>query len=258
VAAGDLDARVPLPARENEAAQLARDVNQMIARLSALLSNHRVFIAHAAHELRSPLTSLYGELSHALRKSRSAEEYKQAIAEALDATKRLMSLAEDLLALARLADRDLEPAQQLELAALVERAAKSLSAESAQRGVAIEIAGRAGKIAGRPLDLERLLRNLLENALRHAPAGSRVVVTLERDQEQRVRVLNRGGPIPEPDRERIFEPFVRGAYASADGHPGAGLGLAIARQIAVGHGGRLALSAPQGDVVEFVLSLPAG
>ncbi len=258
VADGDLDARVALPAREDEVAQLGRDVNQMIARLSALLSNHQVFIAHAAHELRSPLTALYGELSHALRKSRSAEEYEQAIKEALDATKRLMALTEDLLALARLADQDVGEVQQVELGTLVERAARSLAAESQQRAVPIEIVGSLGRVAGRPLDLERLLRNLLENALRHAPLGSPVRVVLEGGREQRVRVTNRGGPIPEPDRERIFEPFWRGAYASADGHPGAGLGLAIARQIAVGHGGRLALAAPEGDAVEFVLSLPAG
>ncbi|HEX5656451.1 MAG TPA: ATP-binding protein [Polyangiales bacterium] len=258
VADGDLDARVRLSARDDEVAQLGRDVNQMIAQLSALLSNHQVFIAHAAHELRSPLTALYGELSHALRKSRSADEYEQAIEEALDATKRLMALAEDLLALARLADRDVEPPQKVELGALVEHLSRTLTAESQQRGVPIEIEGQAGAVAGRPLDLERLLRNLLENALRHAPQGSPVRVVLEGGPERRVRVANRGGPIPESDRERIFEPFWRGAYASADGHPGAGLGLAIARQIAVGHGGQLALAAPEGDAVEFVLSLPPG
>jgi two-component system heavy metal sensor histidine kinase CusS len=258
VADGDLDARVKLPAREDEVAQLGRDVNQMIARLSALLSNHQLFIAHAAHELRSPLTTLYGELSHAVRKSRSAEEYKQAIEEALDATKRLMALAEDLLALARLADRDVELTQELELGALVQRAARSLAAEAQQRSIPIEIEGQAGLVTGHALDLERLLRNLLENALRHAPPGSPVRVKLEAGPEQRVRVANRGGPIPEGERERIFEPFWRGAYAAADGHPGAGLGLAIARQIAVGHGGQLALAAPAGDAVEFVLSLPTG
>jgi two-component system OmpR family sensor kinase len=258
VAAGDLDARVRLPGRDDEVTQLGRDVNQMIARLSALLGNHQVFIAHAAHELRSPLTALYGELSHAVRKSRSAEEYKQAIDEALDATKRLMALAEDLLALARLADQDLEHEAQVELLPLLQRAVKALAADAQQRQVQIEIEGQLGAVSGRPLDLERLLRNLLENALRHAPQGSPVRVTLASGREQVVRVGNRGGPIPEPDRERIFEPFWRGAYASAEGHPGAGLGLAIARQIAVGHGGQLTLAAPEGDAVEFVLRLPSG
>jgi two-component system, OmpR family, sensor kinase len=258
VAAGDLDARVPVHAREDEVAQLGRDVNQMITQLSALLSNHQVFIAHAAHELRSPLTALYGELSHALRRSRGADEYKQAIEEALDATKRLMALAEDLLALARLADRDVEPEQRVELATLVERVTRALAAESQERGVPFEVTGQAGTVVGRALDLERLLRNLLENALRHAPQGSPVRVVLEGGREQRVRVANRGASIPDEDRERVFEPFWRGAYASAEGHPGAGLGLAIARQIAVGHGGQLALATASGDDVEFVLRLPTG
>jgi two-component system OmpR family sensor kinase len=256
VAGGDLDARVPLPAHDDEVAQLARDVNQMIARLSALLSTHRVFIAHAAHELRSPLTALYGELSHALRKSRDAEAYHAAIEEALDATKRLMALAEDLLALARLADAEHEPVERVELGELVQRAARTMAPEARAREVAIEVDGRAGFVRGRALDLERLLRNLLENALRHAPRGTPVRVTLETGREQRVRVLNQGGPIPGEDRERIFEPFVRGAYANVDGHPGSGLGLAIARQIAVGHGGQLVLAEADGQAVEFVLSLP--
>jgi two-component system, OmpR family, sensor kinase len=257
VADGDLSARVALPARDDEVAQLARDVNQMIARLSALLSTHQVFIAHAAHELRSPLTALYGELSHALRRSRSVDEYKQAIEEALDATRRLMALAEDLLALARLGDADREPNQQVELGALVERAARSLASQAEALAVPIHIEGHSGVVRGRPLDLERLLRNLLENALRHAPRGSPVRVVLEAGHDRRVRVANQGGPIPDSERERIFEPFVRGAYASAQGHTGAGLGLAIARQIAVGHGGQLALAAERGEAVEFVLSLPA-
>src|SRR6185295_9680135 len=82
--------------------RLARDVDDMVGRLAELLSAQRVFIAHAAHELRSPLTALYGELALALRRSRDADAYRDAIRSALESTKELTGLAEDLLAVARL------------------------------------------------------------------------------------------------------------------------------------------------------------
>lgn len=257
VARGDLSARVPLAGRDDEVKQLARDVNQMIERLSALLSAHKSFVAHAAHELRSPLTALYGELSHALRRARSADAYQSAIEEALDATKRLMTLAEDLLTLARLSGDDEQPAARVDLNQTLRRAQRLLEGEAQARQVAIEISGRAGAVAGDALDLERLLRNLLENAVRHCPAGQAVRVQLESGAEQVVRVANQGS-IAQEERERIFEPFARGAYASVEGRPGVGLGLAIARQIAGRHRGALELS-PQGQDawVEFVLRLPS-
>src|SRR6187551_1248557 len=111
VAAGDLSARVGVaPAgaaagsrsAAGDEVRLVMDVDDMIDRLSGLLSAQRVFIAHAAHELRSPLSALYGELALALRRSRDADEYRAAIREALDSTRQLKGLAEDLLAVARL------------------------------------------------------------------------------------------------------------------------------------------------------------
>ena len=111
VAAGDLSARVgaaragaaaAAQAAAGDEVRLVMDVDDMIDRLAGLLSAQRVFIAHAAHELRSPLTALYGELALALRRSRDADEYRAAIREALDSTRQLKGLAEDLLAVARL------------------------------------------------------------------------------------------------------------------------------------------------------------
>lgn len=257
VAGGDLSARVGFAGGDDEVAQLAHDVNHMIARLSELLLAHQSFIANAAHELRSPLTALYGELSHALRRPRDADDYRRAIAEALDATRRLMVLAEDLLTLARLSEDDEGPPALLSLEEPLRKAASFVASEAAARKVEIEIAGECGEVLGRALDLERLLRNLFENAVRHGPEGRPVRVQLEAGEEQVVRVRNEGA-IAQDDRERIFEPFARGAYASVDGRPGVGLGLAIARQIAGKHRGRLELApASEGSGVEFVLRIPS-
>lgn len=256
VASGELSARVRLDESDEEVAQLARDVNHMIAQLGALMMSHQLFVANAAHELRSPLTSLYGELSHALRRSREAEAYRSAIEEALDSTKRLMALAEDLLALARLSEAGDEEYELVELRVVVERAVKWTRAEALQRQVEFEIAELHGFLRGRPLDLERLFRNLLENAVRYSPVAATVKVQALLGSEHVVTISNRSAPIPEADRQRLFEPFCRGAYANAEDRPGAGLGLPIARQIAWAHGGSIEWAAAGEGLVAFQVTLP--
>ncbi|NVL83830.1 histidine kinase dimerization/phospho-acceptor domain-containing protein, partial [Escherichia coli] len=89
VAAGDLGARTALRSGDEEVVQLAHDVDEMVRRLEILVEGQQRFIAHAAHELRSPLTALYGELQLAVRRSRSADEYRATIEEALDSARRL-------------------------------------------------------------------------------------------------------------------------------------------------------------------------
>jgi two-component system heavy metal sensor histidine kinase CusS len=101
VAAGDFDARIRMLSGDREVMQLAQDIDAMIDHLGVLIGLQQRFIANAAHELRSPLTTLYGELSHALRRSREPAEYERAIQEALGATQRLRRLTDDLLAVAR-------------------------------------------------------------------------------------------------------------------------------------------------------------
>lgn len=258
VALGDRTARVPESGQDAELRQLARDVNHMIDRLDELLSSHQVFIAHAAHELRSPLTALYGELSHGLRRERDNAAYRQVIEEALDSTQRLRTLTEDLLALARLSsDAEDEEREVVWLDQLLQRMIHAMLREAEQRAVRIELRREPACVSGRPLDLERLFRNLLENAIRHAPPESVVEVELRAGREHAVHVINQGPPIPIPDPERIFEPFVRGPNENAEGRAGSGLGLAIARRIALGHGGHLSLSASRSTGVELVVKLPA-
>lgn len=257
VAEGDHSARVVVAERDPEVQQLAQDVNHMIVRLSSLLASHRLFVAHAAHELRSPLTALYGELSHALRRSRDSASYREAIEEALASTKRLMTLAEDLLTLARLSGESEEPGEWFSLDEVLARASKLLEAEMHEAQVELAVHGRLGDFFGRPLDLERLLRNLLENAVRHALPGSLIEVRATLTGDERVlRVRNRGLPIPPDERERVFEPFVRGSHENARDVPGTGLGLAIARQIALAHAGSLELGPYEAEATELVLRLP--
>jgi two-component system OmpR family sensor kinase len=250
VASGDLTARVSPQASAPEAAQLAEDVNRMIDRLSALLSSQKEFIAYAAHELRSPLTTLYGELSLALRRPRDAPAYRASIEEALDSAARLKALAEDLLVLARAgAEVDATPDEVVPRALLeeVRRAATRLGDD---RGVTLEIRGESRTVRGRTRDLERLLRNLVENAIRHSPAGGKVEIVVGDDGDAvTVTIADQGPGVPERDRARIFEPFYRGPLAEGDDLSGFGLGLTIARKIARAQGAisswsRIARAAP--------------
>jgi two-component system heavy metal sensor histidine kinase CusS len=260
VAAGDLSARVGRRGPDREIAQLGHDIDEMIERLSLLVASQQRFIAHAAHELRSPLTTLYGELSLALRKDREAEAYRKAIVEALASTKQLKDLAEDLLALARLGAGPAEVPAHVSLLALAHEAASASAWVATPRQVVIQVSGQEAMVAGQPRDLLRLLRNLLENAARHATPSGRVTVEVQHDGSYAtVTVMDDGVGVQPQDRERLFEPFFRGNEDRAGGEGGAGLGLAIAAEIARLHGGSVQLLASdQGATFAVRLPLAGG
>lgn len=249
VAQGELSARVPVPpipelGRQDEIISLATDLNHMVDRLAALRAAEQRFVSHAAHELRSPLAALRGELELALRHPRSEADYQDAIREALDSTNRLIALAEDLLALARVGARGPGEESCASLGQVVEQAVRAsrVRAGAEQR---VEVQVEDAQVPGRAADLSRMVRNLIDNALAHAPAGTSVRVTAGRVEDHAEIAVEDAGPgVPEPIRERIFDPFFRGEREA--GEPGAGLGLSIAREIACVHGGDLTLRCEPG------------
>jgi two-component system, OmpR family, sensor kinase len=246
VARGELDARVALRTTDDETAQLAEDIDRMIDRLETLVGSQQRFVAHAAHELRSPLTALYGELQLALRRERTPEEYKDAIGQAIGSAKRLITLAEDLLALARLgADPDdRKRDDDLDAHELVESAIAWAQGGATARNVTFEVEGDCGSFSGRRIDLERMVRNLVDNAVRHTPEGGVVRIVLrDVDGVLHIEVTDAGPGVSAADRERIFEPFFRSDGARSE-ESGSGLGLSIAREIARAHGGDIVLSEP--------------
>ena len=257
VAGGDLGARVALTAGDDEVVQLARDVDEMVLRLAILVEGQQRFVAHAAHELRSPLTALYGELQLALRRSRSADEYRSAIEEALDSARRLKALAEDLLALARLGAEREPPHTPVALDEVARNAATWVAQEAARRNVVLAIDTDSSTVLGHAIDLERLLRNLLDNAVRHCPEGGHVRLEAKSEGDMvHLSVVDDGPGVPLEDRDRVFDPFFRAATERRDG--GSGLGLAIVREIARVHGGDVTVEAgPGGKGARFRARLPA-
>ncbi len=258
VADGDLAARVETLSNDADVVALTRDVNHMISRVETLVTSQRRFVAHAAHELRSPLTALYGELQLASRKERSVEEYRSAIAEALNASRRLKTLTEELLVLARLGTQAQPESGDVGLRDVVDDAIAQIAQEAASKGVAVEVQAEPVVVRGRRGDLVRLVRNLIENAVAHSDPGLTVTVTVRQagTDEAEVRVADEGSGVPEADRERIFEPFFRAAEDRERVGPGAGLGLAIAREIARTHAGELRLAPAAASGAVFVARLP--
>jgi two-component system OmpR family sensor kinase len=264
VSRGELSARVNTvaPLASSEIHGLARSLNTMVERLSELISAERRFISYAAHELRSPLTGLKGELELALRRPRTVEGYQASLRAALHDTQRLITMAEDLLTMARLQVSDAPAAPvDVELRSLVDDAVRDSRARITS-DVHVQIAVPELRLRARPHDLSRLLRNLLDNALIHAPQDSAVRITARATTDSRgaaaieLAVEDRGVGVAVEFRERLFEPFFRGEAERENS--GAGLGLCIAREIAIAHGGELFLDTAYGPGARFVATLPTG
>nr|WP_275939100.1 HAMP domain-containing sensor histidine kinase [Polyangium spumosum] len=212
-------------------------------------------IANAAHELRTPLGLMRTEMDLALRKERSAEELRAALAEARGEVTRLSNLAARLLDLAALGKVTWE-AKAGDLAALVREAAEACEAEAEARGVTISLSlPDEAPAAFEAQTARQAIDNLLSNAMAHAPRGTMIVVGIEAaDEVWCISVEDAGEGVRAEEAEQLFEPFFRGAKAKRG--QGAGLGLSIVREIARRHGGRVYLGAKQGRGARFVLEMP--
>ncbi|MEW2106392.1 ATP-binding protein [Streptomyces cellulosae] len=241
-ASEDLRRRVPEPATHDEIARLARTTNATLAALESSVERQRRFVADASHELRSPIASLRTQLEVA-----AAHPELLDLDGAVEDTVRLQNLAADLLLLARLDAGERPAGTRVDLAALAREEA------AGRQRVTVE-AEPAG-VSGSRGQLGRVLANLLDNAERHA--RERITVTVRREGgEAVVGVADDGEGVAGADRERIFERFVRLDAARSRDDGGAGLGLAIARDVAVRHGGTLTAGAAPAGGALFALRLP--
>ncbi|QIP84606.1 HAMP domain-containing histidine kinase [Streptomyces sp. Tu 2975] len=243
----DLSRRVSEPASGDEVARLARTTNETLAALEASVERQRRFVADASHELRSPIASLRTQLEVG-----AAHPELLDVPGAVEDTVRLQQLAADLLLLARLDAGERPGSAALDPAQLL---TEEVARRSGDR-VPVEMAVTQGlQVAGSRAQLGRVIGNLLDNAQRHAVAS--VTASVRREGGRIVlSVADDGGGVPEEQRERIFERFVRLDDARTRDEGGAGLGLAIARDVAHRHGGTLTVGrSPAGGAV-FELALP--
>ncbi len=261
---GDLDARVGVQATNSqETRALAGDLDEMVARLAELVRTQQSFVSHAAHELRSPLATLRGELQFALRRPREPEEYQRSLEMILEDVDALARLSEDLLSLARIQDKHGGGQSEVVRASdLVGDATKMARGLSAARGVSIvaELADERVSqtcVRGRRHELVRVLRNLIDNASQHGPSQGEVRISCALvNAGLEISVTDQGEGISESDRTKIFAPFFRGAKSQSGDQEGSGLGLSIARGIARAHGGEVEYDASHSPGARFVLKLP--
>lgn len=224
-----------------------------LRRVEAANARQRRFVADASHELRSPLTSIRSELEVDLAHPEDAD-FAATERSVLEETIRLQRLVDDLLFLAR-EDAGFAPArtETVDLDEIVLREAEALRAVGT---VAVDTRLVSGaQVTGNADELTRAVRNLLDNAGRHA--RSTVSITLgETDHRVELTVEDDGGGIPVAQADRIFERFARVDDARARQHGGAGLGLAITRDIVVGNRGSIFLDSEAGTGARFVMYLP--
>ena len=240
----DPSRRLPASGVADEIGQLTGVLNRMLASLEAARAGERRFLADASHELRTPVTTLLGNVEYAARHGADPEVLEELQRDA----RRLARLVDDLLVLERAGAAAGAPGSDVapvDLAALV---SEVVSAHDRR-----VVAGRVDSafVRGDASELTRALENLVENALVHGPSDGSVVVSLAGEGGRAELTVRDEGPGPHPDEaERLFERFWRGPDASA--RPGSGLGLAIVAAIAERHGGTVRV---EGSA--FTLELPA-
>jgi heavy metal sensor kinase len=270
ISADNLERRLPVANPRDELGHLSSTFNELLARLDASFDLQRQFMADASHELRTPLSVMRTTTQVILERQRREEsEYRNALAMIDDQTRRLARIVDDMFTLAR-ADAGRRPLSRVAfyLDELIVETARAASVLAARKGVKVETR-RSPEVRyyGDEHLLRQMLLNLLDNAIRHTPAGGGVRVSLNRsDSTCEVIVADSGEGIPVEAQPRIFDRFFRVDKARsradidmngmANGPGGAGLGLSIARWVAEAHGGtiRLVHSDPTGTA--FAIALP--
>ena len=255
----DLHRRITLDLPADDLGELADTFNQMLGRLETAFESLRRFTADAAHELRAPLTLIRTEAEVTLSRPRTAEHYQASLATILAEARRLGRLADQLLMLARAEAGALVPQlANVDLVQLVEETVRIWQPLAAERQVSVVSRTQPGVSLWADVDLvRRLVDNLIDNALRHSPAGTEVAVAARLvGAEWEIEVVDQGPGVPESAREVIFERFSRTDQSRGRESGGAGLGLALCAAIAQLHHGSISLDDSLQGGARFVVRLP--
>jgi len=260
IAQGDLSQRVPETGSE-EMADLGRAFNRMAADLSEAERLRRNLVADVAHELRTPMSVLQGNLRAILDDVYPLEPAE--IASLYDETRILSRLVDDLheLALVEAGQLPLHM-QPVDLAGVIQTTVANMAvvAESGEVGLDVDLAAGLPPVQADPDRLAQVLRNLLANALRHTPAGGRVTISAGSSPDEpslvRIIVTDTGEGIAPEDLPYVFDRFWRADPSRSRDRGGAGLGLTIARQLVEAHGGRITVASEPGQGSRFTFTLP--
>jgi signal transduction histidine kinase len=257
IASGDYTERIQTVSKD-EVAQVATAFNRMVGNLQRLEQLRKTMIVDVAHELRTPLTNMRGYLEALI--DGVAAPSRETFASLQEETLRLVKLVDDLLQLAKAdaAIATLRPRGVI-LSELISESLEPYRIQYEAKGISVEtlFAKRMEGARADPDKLKQVIRNLLENALQYTPAGGYVRIHIEQlSGEVRATFANTGGGIAESDLPYIFERFYRGEKSRSREFGGAGIGLAIVKELVEAHGGKVGASVSS-DEVRICFTLPS-
>lgn len=257
-AGSESSARLTAVQRDLETAMLQEEINAMLSRLERSFQAQRRLVSDASHELRAPLSNLTLAIEVCLRRDREIPEYREALETCRGEIHRLTQMCEALLTLSQSDEEGLKPQRQpTDLRHLLQSCQVRVLGAAEQRDVVLKLEGDSVEVPVDPAMIERVIENLLYNALRYAPPGSTVELSCRRFKTTaEVRIKDSGPGLSSEQRDLVFERFYRSDGSRQRTTGGAGLGLAIAREIVRAHQGEIGVDAVLGEGCEFWFNLP--
>ena len=254
-----LHQRIAVPKTGDELQELGFTFNEMLDRFERGFKRLRQFSAAASHELRTPLTVMKGEMELVLRKSRTDEEYERVLRNQLNVVNDMAHVVEQLLAVAHAEDGELAVNwETLELGDLIRSVVRGYESMTLQKKISLEVlATELVRVQGERSLLERLIANLLENAIKHTPLEGRIILeAVHREGQSFLIVRDTGKGIFAEELPKVFDKFFSHQHSS-DGIPSTGIGLGLCRWIAEVHKGKIDVASIPGRGAKFTISFPA-
>lgn len=254
-----LQQRLPLRGAGDEVDELAQSFNETLRRLENSVGQMKQFTASISHELRTPLTALRGETEVALLEAHSIEEYRHLLSSQLEEFDKLTRMINDLLVLANAEAGEIRWAEQnVDLSALAASLAEQLEPVAASKDIELKtVAESEVHVCGDASWLERVVLNLLDNAIKFTPKGGSIQVSVASENgNAALRVEDKGMGIPPEALAHVFDRFYRAEPSRSKRIPGVGLGLALARWIVEKHRGRITVESQPGQGTRFTVFLP--
>lgn len=259
ITARGLDTRIPLGQEDQEFERLIVVFNNMLDRLEKSFHQAVRFSADAAHELKTPLTILQGELAEAVQTATTDSDHQQTLGRLLEEVQRLKSITRKLLLLSLADSGQLKPQEEIvNLSDMVQASVEDIQVMAPELRVNVDVdAGLC--IKGDPDLIRQVIQNLTSNSIKYNVSGGTVAMELKRGGDRiRLRIGNSGPGIPDADRDRVFERFYRADKARNRQVDGIGLGLSLAREIVRAHHGELTLDESRDGWTVFSVILPGG
>lgn len=257
ISAGTLEERVPVKARGDEIDRLATTFNQMLDRIQTLLSEIKEMSDNIAHDLRSPITRIRGIAEVTLTTGKSLNEYEGMAASIIEECDRLLDMINTMLMISKTESAVDKPShEEIDLTGLVRQACELFRPTAEDKRVSVDCTvPYHSHLIGDIRMIQRMLSNLLDNAIKYTSSGGSVKVSVsENDSQVTLSIKDTGWGISPNDLPRIFERFYRCDQSRSQ--PGIGLGLSLARAIARAHGGDIAATSTVNQGSTFTVTLP--